>query len=161
MQAYSEFSANLFKTKHDVSDVEEQDIRNLHHYDVNVVFDACKGAMLIARRAFFKNETIVSALTCRIPHEVRKEVKNFDFYKYLFVNAEDFRNSGHCCDGFIAFGPMSFCNHSETPNAEVAWETINDRTVLHLRAWEQVPENTEITMRYANLSEYIGSDEWK
>ena len=161
MQAYPKTLARSFEIENNIDNKKGQIILDRYHSELDVVFDNCRGAMLIASRPFEINETIVSALTCRVPHQVREKVRSFDFYKYFFVKAEDFRNSVNCCDAFIAFGPMSFCNHSETPNAEVVWETINDRTVLHLTARENVRARTEITMSYANLPEYIGSDNWK
>ena len=48
----------------------------------------------------------------------------------------------------VVMGIQSFCNHSETPNAEIEWEE-RDGTVYHiLKATRKIPKNTEICTSY-------------
>ena len=47
-------------------------------------------------------------------------------------------------------GVISYCNHSEDPNAEVQWEE-HDGTLYHLvKALRRIPKNTEICTTYGD-----------
>lgn len=53
------------------------------------------------------------------------------------------------CSGVI-MGLISFCNHSEDPNAEVEWEE-HDGTLYHqVKALRRIPKNTEICTTYGD-----------
>jgi len=48
----------------------------------------------------------------------------------------------------VIFGLISFCNHSEEPNAEVVWEERGNTIYHYLRATRKIPKNTEICTTY-------------
>ena len=51
------------------------------------------------------------------------------------------------CSGVI-MGLISFCNHSDDPNAEVEWEEHNGTLYHQVRALRLIPKNTEICTTY-------------
>ena len=56
------------------------------------------------------------------------------------------KNSKNC--SCVIMGIISFCNHSDKPNAEVLWEE-EDGTLYHsIRATRPIPKNTEICTSY-------------
>lgn len=50
-----------------------------------------------------------------------------------------------CC---IVMGLMSFCNHSENPNADIFWEEDEGTAYHSLEATRPIPKNTEICTNY-------------
>lgn len=50
-----------------------------------------------------------------------------------------------CC---IVMGLMSFCNHSENPNADIFWEEDEGTAYHFLEATQRIPKNTEICTNY-------------
>lgn len=50
-----------------------------------------------------------------------------------------------CC---IVMGLMSFCNHSESPNADIFWEEDEGTAYHSLEATQRIPKNTEICTHY-------------
>ncbi len=53
------------------------------------------------------------------------------------------------CSGVI-MGIISFCNHSEDPNAEVEWEEHAGTLYHQVRALRRIPKNTEICTTYGD-----------
>lgn len=48
----------------------------------------------------------------------------------------------------VVMGIASFCNHSDSPNAEVQWEEKPDGIYFTLRSLKNIPKNTEICTSY-------------
>lgn len=48
----------------------------------------------------------------------------------------------------VIMGLITFCNHSQHPNAEVLWEERGGTLYHYLRATRDIPKNTEICTTY-------------
>lgn len=50
----------------------------------------------------------------------------------------------------IVMGIQSFCNHSESPNAEISWEEEDGSVYYVLEATKAIPAHTEICTSYGD-----------
>ncbi|MCE9508257.1 MAG: SET domain-containing protein-lysine N-methyltransferase [Alphaproteobacteria bacterium] len=50
----------------------------------------------------------------------------------------------------VIMGVASFCNHTDTPNAEILWEEQNGTLYHTLQATRPIPKNTEICTTYGD-----------
>ena len=50
----------------------------------------------------------------------------------------------------VIMGIASYCNHDESPNAEVIWEETDGTLYYTLRATADIPANTEICTSYGD-----------
>lgn len=119
-----------------------------------------KGNCLAALSNLSAGQCIVIAPAYRISPTDLTHILTCDFYKYVFYDANDAHLYTPNAQGFLVFGPMSFCSHSDTPNAKIAW-IYTDRVVLvKLIALFDIAINHEITIRYSNISEYPDAPAW-
>ena len=120
---------------------------------------AGKGRGLLATRAIPPGTCIELAPGVRIAARDRELIDRTGLFAYSFADPETFGRGDHGGHGCLfAFGLLTFCNHSEHPNAAVAW--IEDEVGLWARLEAVLPiaENEEITLFYTNISEYSATD---
>ncbi len=56
----------------------------------------------------------------------------------------------------MVFGDISFCNHSDSPNASVVWQRLTPTTaVASLAALTDIGAASEIVINYADIQEYV------
>lgn len=141
-----------------------QSDRNVKYQDfvqidnVIVSHHQTKGLMLVATKSLHAGNVITNALAFRMEAEERRRVRNLSFYKFVFLDPDE--EGADERGGYVAFGPISFCNHAGQPNAEVRWAIRGCHAVLTMCAMHLIHQGSEVTMRYANVEEYPGSEQW-
>lgn len=116
-----------------------------------------KGIALIAKQNLPKGSLVSSAITYRLDSEQLEQIRDLDLYKFIFFNPEIYKQRKLSASdfGYLAFGSMSWCNHSANPTAKIIWNLIdNDCYELQLFTIKSVQAGDEITVTYANINEY-------
>ncbi|TRD14164.1 SET domain-containing protein-lysine N-methyltransferase [Palleronia caenipelagi] len=129
--------------------------------DLMMMHSGEKGRMLVAGRQYAANGVVASIIAYPIPETDLKYIKTTDAYKYVFYDPSFYTDVSTKPVGFLAFGAMAFCNHSSNPNAFIRWGRFKDETTMTLLAHRDISQGEEITMRYANIDEYLNSNQWK
>lgn len=121
---------------------------------------AGKGRGLLACRPIAAGTVIERAPAVRLPAADRALVDRTALFPYCFADPAGFvpgaTDDDH--DGFVAFGGVTFCNHSASPNAVVHWESDDVGVWAALQALRDIAEGEEITLFYTNISEYDADD---
>jgi SET domain-containing protein len=56
----------------------------------------------------------------------------------------------------MVFGDIAFCNHSDTPNAEVVWNRLDSTAAIaSLAAVTDIAANAEIVIDYTDIQDYV------
>lgn len=101
-----------------------------------------------------EGELLEAAPVCSFPSEQRTIIDKTTLFEYYFVRKSEYTKQTQV-DGHIVFGLSSFCNHSNSPNAEVRWvDGENGLLWVHLIALKDIHADEEVTISYANLDEY-------
>lgn len=119
-----------------------------------------KGVTLIARQDAVAGIELCSAPTYEIDSTEREQLKALPIHKYVFVRSREFHCQDAHCRGYLAFGLISFCSHSDCPNAAIQWDTVDGQTMLRLFSLYHIKALEEVTIRYANVEEYQGASTW-
>jgi len=102
-----------------------------------------KGRGVFAAKQFKESETIEIAPVLVLPHDDEDLVEIVDssiLKDYLF----DWGEKGGLTA--IAFGSISMCNHSYSPNAQYIQDY--DKQMIILESMKQIEEGEEITINY-------------
>jgi hypothetical protein len=113
---------------------------------------AGKGRGLLADRAIPAGTCLERAPAVRLPAQDRVLIDRTAFFPYTFADPQTFGRTEHAC--LVAFGSLTFCNHSESPNAVVRWTDDAVGPWASLEAIQDISKNEEITVFYTNISEY-------
>jgi hypothetical protein len=124
-----------------------------------------KGRGLLASTAIAAGSVIERAAAVRLAAEDRAQVDRTALFAYTFVDPEAFSDeaaeprgpaAGHDC--LLAFGSLTFCNHSAQPNAVIRWTSDDIGIWASLEALRNIAPDEEITLFYTNISEYSAAD---
>jgi hypothetical protein len=119
-----------------------------------------KGRGLLASATIAAGSVIERAPAVRLAAEDRALVDRTALFAYTFVDPEAFSSggpaAGHEC--LLAFGSLTFCNHSAQPNAVVRWTSDDVGIWASLEALRTIAPDEEITLYYTNISEYSAGD---
>mgnify|MGYP003571215995 CR=1 FL=1 len=116
-----------------------------------------KGRGLLATRPIAAGSRLERAPAVRLGPKDRALLDQTAFFAYYFSDPQHFgAPGGH--DALVAFGQLTFCNHSESPNAVVHWEEDEAGLWAVLEAIADIAEGDEITLFYTNISEYSAAD---
>jgi hypothetical protein len=120
---------------------------------------AGKGRGLRAVGPIAAGTVIERAPAVRLPAADRAVLDRTALFPFAFADPAAFgRGDESRHDGFIAFGSLTFCNHSENPNAVVRWQTDGVGLWAVLEALRDIADAEEITLFYTNISEYDAGD---
>lgn len=121
---------------------------------------AGKGRGLLASRPIAAATIIERAPAVRLPPADRALLDRTALFPYCFADPAGFGPGGDqtAHDGFIAFGGLTFCNHSANPNAVVHWQADDIGLWATLEALRDIAEGEEVTLFYTNISEYDAED---
>lgn len=125
---------------------------------VQVSGHSAKGLILIAMRDFEPEDVLSSVASYEIASNDIERIQNTDFYKFVFYPPGT--NLSNRPSGFVAFGPVSFCSHSNTPNARVKWRFTGSFNAIELSAIRKIEAGEEVTIRYSNIEEYLDHQSW-
>jgi len=119
-----------------------------------------KGRGLLASTAIAAGSVIERAPVVRLAAADRALVDRTALFAYTFVDPEAFSGGGSAAghDCLLAFGNLTFCNHSEQPNAAVRWTSDDVGIWASLEALRSIAPDEEITLYYTNISEYSAAD---
>lgn len=117
---------------------------------------AGKGRGLLACEAIPAGRCIERAPAVRLAAADRAAIDGTALFPYTFVEPDSFGSGSHGC--LIAFGSLTFCNHSEHPNAAVRWREDATGLWAELEALRAIEPDEEITLFYTNISEYSAGD---
>ena len=120
-----------------------------------------KGICLVASKLIATGECISTGLAHRLSDLELVNVKPLDIYKFVFFDPKDYNTGQSVIPGYLAFGALTWCNHSSDPNAKVEWEYTKTKTLLRLVAVHDISVGDEITMTYANPEEYENFATWE
>lgn len=119
-----------------------------------------KGRGLLASEAIAAGTVIERAPAVRLPGEDRALVDRTALFAYTFVDPAAYGSAapaaGHAC--LLAFGKLTFCNHSAQPNAVVRWTSDDIGQWASLEAARSIAAGEEITLYYTNIAEYSAAD---
>lgn len=122
---------------------------------------AQKGRCLVAVQDFKQGDLIVEAPAYELPKHDLLSVRQLDLYKYIFFDPSKYGGPRSDAEPYLVFGPLTFCNHSSSPNAFVQWQSQGSIVSVQLCASRRICENDEITMRYANIDQYSDVTSWE
>lgn len=117
---------------------------------------AGKGRGLLATRPIPAGSCIELAPAVRLGEKDRALIDQTGLFPYSFADPAGFGSGRHGC--LIAFGHLTFCNHSEQPNAVIRWDEDDVGSWARLEALRDIAEGEEITLFYTNISEYLTTD---
>jgi len=118
---------------------------------------AGKGRGLLASRPIPAGTCIERAPVVRLSVKDRALLDQTALFAYHFADPEKFgADGGHDC--FVAFGQLTFCNHSAQPNATVRWSEDDVGIWASLEALSDILPDEEITLFYTNIAEYSAAD---
>ncbi len=118
---------------------------------------AGKGRGLLASRPIPAGTCLERAPVVRLSAKDRALLDQTAFFAYHFADPQTFdADGGHDC--LIAFGQLTFCNHSAQPNATVRWSEDDVGIWASLEALREILPDEEITLFYTNISEYSSPD---
>ena len=115
-----------------------------------------KGRGLVACEAIAAGSRIERAPAVRLAAADRAVIDRTALFAYTFVEPDRFGSGNHGC--LLAFGQLTFCNHSEHPNAGIRWSEDDIGLWAELEALRSIAAGEEITLFYTNISEYSAGD---
>ncbi len=105
-----------------------------------------KGRAIFALTSIAKHAVILQSQAVLLPEEDCRKLAETSLWPYRFSLGEQ------CA---IVFGDISFCNHSDTPNATVSWTRLTPTAAIaSLIALTDIGANSEIVMSYSDAEEY-------
>lgn len=117
---------------------------------------AGKGRGLLATQAIPVGTLIERAPAVRLAPADRELIDRTALFPYTFADPETFGSGSHGC--LIVFGQLTFCNHSESPNAVIRWTEDEAGLWALLESVSAIANGEEITLFYTNISEYLSTD---
>ena len=113
-----------------------------------------KSRSVLADRSIREGEVIDASWAIELSKSELAFYMRSSLFPYIFVRSTNDANIERV--GYICLGIVSFCNHSDLPNAYVRWinETICMR--VELVASRFIERNEEVTIYYSNLTDYEG-----
>jgi uncharacterized protein len=106
-----------------------------------------KGRGLFALTDIPKGSLILESQAVLLHGEDCKKLDDMSIWIYRFALGEDYA---------IAFGDISFCNHSTTPNSVVSWTRQGGTAAIaSLAALTDIPRNSEIVINYTDIQDYV------
>lgn len=126
--------------------------------EVVIAAHQSKGLIVVASKDFAKDAHLASAICYEISAGEVAMLSGADVYKFVFFQRGDEGSANR--RGYFAFGSASFCSHSDTPNAYIRWKDVDYTRIIELRAAEPITAGTEVTIRYSNINEYPGHENW-
>ncbi len=115
-----------------------------------------KGRGLLAETAIPAGTRIERAPAVRLSAQDRAAIHRTGLFPYTFVDPESFESGRHGC--MLAFGQLTFCNHSARPNAAIRWIRDDEGLWADLEALQSIAAGEEITLFYTNIAEYSSGD---
>ena len=107
---------------------------------------ATKGRALFALTKIAKHTVFLQSQAILLPAEDYRKLAESSLWPYRFSL------DGQCA---IVFGDISFCNHSDTPNAAVSWTRQTETAAItSLIALADISANSEIVITYSDAEEY-------
>lgn len=107
------------------------------------VSDIEEGEIIEMSPAILLDEKETAHADKTILYDYKFKISTFSNSQRVLFHVEDPKKS--CC---IVMGVMSFCNHSENPNADIFWEEDEGSIYHFLEATRGIPKNTEICTNY-------------
>jgi hypothetical protein len=105
-----------------------------------------KGRAVIALINIPKHSVILQSHAVLVSKEDSMKLGDTGLWPYRFALGDQ------CA---FVFGEMSFCNHSDTPNAAISWTQLTPASaVASLIALTDISANSEIEIFYADAEEY-------
>ena len=117
-----------------------------------------KGRGLLASQVIDAGACIERVPAVRLSAADRASIDRTALFPYTFVEPETFGQGRHGC--LLAFGSLTFCNHSESPNAAVYWREADGGLWAELEALREIAPDEEITLSYTNISEYSAGNQF-
>lgn len=117
----------------------------------------CRG--VVAKIYIKKGTLIESAPTVSFSPEDREIIKKTQLFGHYFVKSDEYIR-GKPCKGYLVFGLISLCNHSDNPNAYVKWIETDTWLWAYLIATKDIEPGEEITLYYINIDEYSNISEF-
>jgi SET domain len=115
-----------------------------------------KGRGLLACEAIRPGTCLERAPAVRLRATDRERIHRTGLFPYTFVEADGSADGAQGC--ILAFGHLTFCNHSESPNAVIRWSSDSVGLWGHLEAMRFIAAGEEITLFYTNITEYSARD---
>jgi len=120
---------------------------------------AGKGRGLLASRRIGAGTLIERAPAVRLSAADRAILDRTALFPYCFADPATYGQDGSGShDGFIAFGALTFCNHSANPSAAVMWQADPLGLWAELAALRDIAAGEEITLFYTNIHDYADED---
>lgn len=125
-----------------------------------------KGRAVIANTNIEKMESIEVSPASEISANQIDLVNSTDVFEHYFVNPTYYSNCSEISDknnqvgGYISYGLVSICNHSNSPNARVKWFQNEMGPWAELIALDSIREGEEIQIHYTNIEEYSNVGEF-
>ncbi len=105
-----------------------------------------KGRAIFARQDIPKHSVILQSQAILLQGEDYGRLGETSIWPYRFALGEQ---------GALVFGDISFCNHSDAPNASVSWTRLTPTAaVASLIALTDISANAEIEISYSDAEEY-------
>jgi SET domain len=117
------------------------------HLPLHVVRQTtARGRALFAATNIAKHTVVLQSQAILLPAEDYRKLAESGIWPYRFAV------DGQCA---IVFGDISFCNHSDTPNAAVTWTRLTATTAItSLIALADISAHSEIVITYSDAEEY-------
>lgn len=119
---------------------------------------AGKGRGVLACRTIPAGTVIERAAAVRLSPEDRALLDRTALFPYSFVDPASFGLPEARHAAFVAFGGLTFCNHSDRPTAAVRWDSDETGLWAVLEARRDIAAGEEITLFYTNITEYEAED---
>ncbi|NET71794.1 MAG: SET domain-containing protein, partial [Sphaerospermopsis sp. SIO1G2] len=109
-----------------------------------------KGRGIIATQNITKGTVLEVAPVGVIPPE-KQTMNPKGVFKYYFVRPSEYNEGQEVKAYYLIFGLVSFCNHSQEPNAHVHWTENEDGIWSNLICQQDIQEGEEVTLFYTNI----------
>jgi uncharacterized protein len=118
---------------------------------------AGKGRGLVASRTIPAGTLVERAPAVRLPAGDRALIEQSALFPHTFADPASYATQEDY-GLLVVFGQLTFCNHSESPNAAVRWEDDEIATWAMLEATRDIASGSEITLYYTNIDQYSAAD---
>ncbi len=106
-----------------------------------------RGRGVFALTDIQENSLILESQAVVLPPEDGKKLDEMSIWIYRFALGDDYA---------IVFGDISFCNHSDAPNAAVSWTRSGpSAAVASLIARTAIAAGAEIVINYTDIEDYV------
>ncbi|MGV6808516.1 MAG: SET domain-containing protein-lysine N-methyltransferase [bacterium] len=112
-----------------------------------------KGRGLVSLDFVTAGTLIEVAPTAKFHGNERSIIDQTSVSVYYFVRPNEYQHSKNV-DGYLVFGLVSLCNHSDTPNVRIEWVENETGLWSHLITTQDIQAGEEVTMYYTNIDEY-------